>query len=220
MFRCHVPVRFVQCIEEGSMPHFIHSLVARLASMAIVLAAVMAGPAVAQDATDYLGVPGPIQYDGTDYVLAWSSKPSPRYTKQEYLPAGQAPESYEKMLLVEVLIGDIDVLGAATAQMDTLKQRKQTDPLVNMDLIRNEATGEAILDFIVSSKDDNGEYIVEWNAYRYASHADAEGTPGVLLFATSHRAYGGDNSRAFLTGLKDLRPAQIGLLANATLPGR
>lgn len=62
-------------------PHF-----ARFATAAIVAASLAIAPAMAQEVTDYLGVPGPIVFDGTDYLLAWTSQPNPQYTKQEYLP--------------------------------------------------------------------------------------------------------------------------------------
>ncbi len=163
---------------------------------------------VSADTVDRLGVPGPISFDGKDFQLAWSSQPSPGYFKQEYVPAGQAVETYESMLLLEVVAAGVDVKGALAAQVQMLNQRKGSDPLLNMDVLQNEQTGEAILDFIVSSKDDKGEYIVEWNAYRYAPQGD-----GVMLFAISHRGYGNEGARTFLGNLRAVRPDQINKLA-------
>ncbi|HTN61741.1 MAG TPA: hypothetical protein VL147_09315, partial [Devosia sp.] len=160
----------------------------RFATAAVVTVVLAVSPVMAQQVTDYLGVPGPIAFDGTDYLLAWSSQPTPQYTKQEYVPVGQTPESYGSMVMVEFLAADMTPAAMANAQVDLLNQRKQTDPLVNMNLIQNEGTGEVILDFIVSSKDADGEYIVEWNAYRYASTETGEGQAGGMLFAISHRA--------------------------------
>lgn len=40
-------------------------------------------PAMAQQATDYLGVPGPLTVGDTDYILSSSSQPSEGYFKQE-----------------------------------------------------------------------------------------------------------------------------------------
>ncbi|MHA6690908.1 hypothetical protein [Devosia sp. A449] len=191
----------------------------RLASAAVVVAASLAAmPVIAQDVTDYLGVPGPIAFGDTDYLLAWSSQPDGQYTKQEYLPAGQTPEAYDSMILVEFLAADLTPLAMASAQVELLNDRKQTDPLVNMDLIENEATGEVILDFIVSTKDENGEYIVEWNAYRYANAESSDGQIGGLLFAISHRAYGNDAAKEFLGTLKGFKGTQMQALATAALP--
>lgn len=180
-------------------------------------AALWLAPVQAQT-TDHLGLPGPIALAGDSYALAWSARPAENHTKQEYLPPGETPDSYNRMLLVETVAGDIGVMDAVRAQAEMLTQRKASDPLANMDIVQNEATGEALLDFIVSSKDEAGEYIVEWNAYRYAPLAEAAGGPGVMLFGVSHRAYGNEAAKTFLQGLSTLRPTQIRALAEAPLP--
>jgi hypothetical protein len=182
---------------------------------ALCLAAIMATPLSAQTKiVDHLGVPGPIRFDGTDFELAWSTRTGAGYVKQEYLPKGQSPQTYTRMVMVEALAGNTTPLDAASAQMKSLNQRKANDPLVNMSVIKNDKTGEVLLDFIVSAKNERGETIVEWNAYRYAGR----GRAGLLLFAISHRAYGSQDARAFLAELKQKRPAQIDSLAKASLP--
>lgn len=188
----------------------------RLPAFCLLVAAVLASASVParSDATDRIGVPGPISFDGTDYVLAWSSNPSEGYYKQEYVPAGQTVETYTRMVLVEAAAGT-DVTTVLAAQVDMLNKRKASDPLVNMDIIMNDRTGEAVLDFIMSAKDEQGAYIVEWNAYRYSPLPDDK---GVSLFAISHRAYGDDDVRAFLGNLRTVRPGQINALAQAPAP--
>ncbi|HEV2507124.1 MAG TPA: hypothetical protein VGV39_28895 [Mesorhizobium sp.] len=184
---------------------------------ALLAIVTIAAPAAAQ-VTDFLGVPGPLAFDGKSYQLAWTSRPSQNYTKQEYVPAGQRVESYDQMLLVELVTGGVTVGNAVGAQVDMLKKRKASDPLVNFDVLQNNATKEVLLDFILSGRDSKGEPIVEWNAYRYAPYKDASGKSGVLLFAISQRAYGDESSTAFLRSLKQLRPAQRAALAKADLP--
>lgn len=170
----------------------------------------------AQDNAERLGVPGPVQFDGTAYALAWSSHPAPNYFKQEYLPQGQRVEDYTSMLIIELAVG-VDVSTALAAQVNMLNTRRTTDPLVNFDVLQNEKSGEAVLDFIISSKDTQGQYIVEWNAYRYSPWTDGK-QEGVALFAISHRAYGNEDSRAFMSRLQSLRPQQISLITRQTLP--
>jgi hypothetical protein len=187
-----------------------------IAGPALVAGIMSLAPAAAAQVVDHLGLPGPIQFGGKAFSLAWSSKPRADYIKQEYLPAGQQPQSYRQMLLVERVAGSLKVMDAVRVQAQMLQNRKATDPLVNMGLIQNQASGEALLDFIVSSKDPAGNLVIEWNAYRYAP-APA-GRPGVMLFGASHRAYGAENAEAFLTQLKTLRPAQISALTKAPLP--
>lgn len=195
-----------------SIPRF-----ARRLGLMLLALGLLTIPALPQT-TDRLGVPGPIDFEGETYSLAWSSQPSANYIKQEYVPAGQSAERYEQMVLVETVTGDVAVMDAVRVQVDMLNQRKASDPLVNMDLIQNEAAGEALLDFIVGSKDTDGQYIVEWSAYRYARYSDASGNPGVMLFGISRRAYGNEASKDFLTRLKTLRPGWIRALTQVRLP--
>jgi hypothetical protein len=145
--------------------------VIRFAAAAFVLIQFVlhiAGPAWSGDVVDRLSVPGPIRFNAGSYQLSWSSHPSPYYYKQEYLPAGQTSEHFQHMVLIEAVVQGPNVEGAVSAQVNMLNRRKSTDPLVNLAVIKDPKSGEIILDFIVSSEDNKGEAIVEWNAYRYA----------------------------------------------------
>lgn len=190
------------------------SYAAFVAMLLAVMALLTVTVAMAQPATDYLKVPGPIEIAGDRYDLAWSSAPRPGYYKQEYLPAGETPGRHSRMVLLEVITNGVDVSGALRAQVASLNARKPNDPLVNMSVIRNERNGEALLDFILSSKRSDGQYIVEWNAYRYMPLAGG----GVVLFGLSRRAEGDAAARAFLGGLKGLRPQLVDAMARQSPP--
>lgn len=174
-------------------------------------------PALAQDATDYLGVPGPITLGGTTYALSWSSNPSEGYFKQEYLPKGAVPETYDSMVMVEFLATDRPIAEVIAAQTAMVEQRKATDPVANVAIFQNENNGETVLDFLISAKDENGEFILEWNGYRYVE-AEFDNQPGALLFAISERAYGNEASEEFLKGLRDFKAERILDLTRADLP--
>lgn len=185
--------------------------------MALLVAALslcLLTPAMAQQARDYLNIPGPISIAGDTYNLAWSSAPRPGYFKQEYLPPGETPGKHSRMVLVEVVGQGVDVQGALKAQISMLNARKASDPLVNMSVIRNERSGEVLLDFVLSSKRPDGQYIVEWNAYRYMPF---EGR-GVTLLGLSRRVEGNDAAKTFLVGLKALRPQLNNALAQYQAP--
>jgi hypothetical protein len=182
-----------------------------------LLLLVIARSALSEDAVDRLSVPGPIDFNAASYRLSWSAHPSPDYYKQEYLPAGQTSEHFERMLLVEAIARGVDVNGVVTAQVNRLNRRKATDPTVNFAIVKNPKTGEVILDFVLSDDSDKTGLIVEWNAYRYTSLNDAKGHSGVALFGISRRAYG-DDTTEFLRGLKAARPAEIDALAKYPLP--
>jgi hypothetical protein len=174
-------------------------------------------PAHSAETIDRIGVPGQLEFAGRGFELAWSARPAPTYFKQEYVPPAETVERFENMILVEAHRGDWRVEDALMPQLEMLQARRQSDPLVNFDVIQNPATGEAILDFIMSATGPDGVQVVEWNAYRYAISSDANGGRALLLFGISRRAYG-DDVTAFLTELKFKRRADIDALATLRLP--
>jgi hypothetical protein len=183
----------------------IASRIGRMMVCLLVISGAVMMPALGQSAKDRLGVPGPISFQGTKFALVWSASPAAGYIKQEYLPTGQKLERYDQMFMIESQSAATPD-GAAAAQIAMLKTRKQSDPTVNYDIIRNNATGDIILDFILS---DPRAGIVEWNAYRYVRLGKSG---GVALYAISRRAYG-DKARDFLAALKQNRPPAIQALA-------
>ena len=183
-------------------------LLPRLAAVAVA-AAFLLMPALAQE--DAVGIPGPIVFEDVEFGLAWTSNPEPTYFKQEYLPEGEELESYEQMFLIDVLTEGATPEQAAGQMAAALEQRKADDPVVNFELIANEATGEYIIDFILSDS-STGITIIEWNAYRYVPHGE-----GLTLFAISRRGYD-DGATAFIQGLAEWRTGTIDALASMELP--
>jgi len=190
----------------------------RLVAAALTLF-LFAGTAARADdpAVDRLLVPGPITFGPDTYKLSWSSHPSTNYYKQEYLPDGQTSEHFSRMVLVEATLPGADVARVAASQVQWLDNRKATDPVVNYAILKNAKSGEVILDFVLSADGPKADYVVEWDAYRYAPLAQKDGKAGVLLFGISRRAYG-DDTTDFLRALKSTRPQEIDALAKYKLP--
>jgi hypothetical protein len=176
---------------------------------AVAVSLILALPVTAQE--EALGIPGPIVFEDTSFDLVWTSHPSDTYYKQEYLPAGEALESYSQMFMVDVLVEGATPESAAADMIAGLKERQASDPVVNFDMIGNEATGELILDFLLSDS-SSGTVIVEWNAYRYVPYGD-----GLALFAISRRGYD-DDASAFIGRLAEWRTGSIEALAAMELP--
>lgn len=175
----------------------------------IAFACISASAVLAQE--DAVGVPGPLMFEGESFDLAWTSHPTETFYKQEYVPAGQTVEAYDAMFMIDVLVDGPTPDVAANTMVQSLTERKTTDPVVNFEVIKNEATGEVILDFTLSS-DDGQTLIVEWNAYRYVP---VDG--GLAMFGISRRGYD-DGATDFLTELKATRTSGIQALAEMELP--
>ena len=176
---------------------------------AIIASTILVAPVLAQE--DAIGVPGPIAFEGTEFSLVWTSHPAETYYKQEYLPDGEAVDAYSQMFMVDVLTQGATPESAAADMIASLEQRKADDPVVNYDMIANDATGELILDFLLSDT-STGTVIVEWNAYRYVPYGD-----GLALFAISRRGYD-DQASGFIGDLGEWRTSSIEALAAMELP--
>lgn len=166
----------------------------------------------AEVVVDQLSVPGPLRVDEVDYLLVWSARPTPTYYKQEYVAATETADRYQRMVLVELVVGDDDMDSVVAAQVQMIEARKASDPVANIAVMKSEVTGETIADFLLSARLPSGEDVVEWNAYRYLPHAE-----GVMLFGLSRRAYGED-AVTFLKGLGAERIRVIQSLAAMDMP--
>jgi hypothetical protein len=157
----------------------------------------------ADGAIDYLSVPGPISVNQLNYDLAWSSHPKDNFYIQEYFPAGETPEHYSNMVLLQAFIGSKSAKELVGALMRQIEERGKTDPLVHHELFQSDAgKDEYLIDFLMS--EGAAGDTVEWNAYHYKAFTDKSGRTGVLLFGISRRAYG-EQVRPFLIGLKTER---------------
>ncbi|AOW10028.1 hypothetical protein [Flavobacterium gilvum] len=165
----------------------------------------------AQNLKNYFSIPE-ISLSNTVYKLAWSSHPNAIYYKHEYLSAGEKPESFKTMVMMEAITKDLPIEKVVGLKESELQERKKTDKVCNYQITTNSKTGEYMIDFLMSSGD-----IVEWNAYRYKKISDAKGNPTILLFALTKRGYGNDITN-FLNGLKTNRIDWINLTWNYKLP--
>jgi hypothetical protein len=110
------------------------------------------------------------------------------------------------MISIEVLINDVRLNDVYESKIKEIIKRKELDPLANYQLLKNEAKGEYLLDFLMYQ---NG--IIEWNAYKYVSYNDKKNKKGVLLFAYTQRFFeGGEfNIDSFSKFIKEDRTEMI-----------
>ena len=163
--------------------------------------------------------PTSIQFSDTHYHLVWQSNPNPDYSKYEYLPQTQQLPYYHNMMMLERLSNGMTTPQVVQSQVEFITQRKQTDPVAQHRLISNEATGEFLLDFLLSADDPEQGTIIEWNAYRYIPQQGENGDDdAVLLLGYSARAYGDEEGRRFLLDLQQSRGQVIQALVSSGVP--
>ena len=165
---------------------------------------------------DYLHLPGPIEFDGSSYRLAWTAHPSKNYYKQEYIPKRNEVEHYHKMVFLDVVVDTGNLRDVVRAKLLQLELRKRKDSVVNYKLLQKPDSTEYVLDFVLSDGEPLLD-VVEWDVYRYKAFVDSSGHKGYVVFANSLRAYGGEIDGFFGT-LGATRKRVIALMAKYGMP--
>lgn len=167
---------------------------------------------------DYLTVPGPVVFNKQTYQLSWSSHPSANFYKQEYIQKGDSADRFTSMVLLDVMTGNVNVKSIAAAKLAELKKMKESNPVINYNSFNNPATGEYMIDFLLTANGADGKMsIAERNVYRYVSFTDKAGKKGVLLFGVSTRSYG-DDITPFLVSLKTTKQLLVNEVAAYKVP--
>jgi len=163
--------------------------------------------------------PQSVRFNNTAYSLAFQQHPMPGYSQYAYLSKGDKFPYYRHILMLEWLVNDLTVEEMVESQIEMLDQRKEDGDLtVNYRLIKNEASGEYLLDFVLSNDDPKVGGITEWNAYRYVPYTDDDGEEGGMIYGYSARGYGADGGRNFLLGLNKQRASITQALAGSEVP--
>ncbi len=169
--------------------------------------------------TEFLSVPGPIVFDSKTYVLNWSAHPNANYYKQEYLVKSDRTDKYNTMLLLDVITGKQDLKDIVGTKIAEINKMKETNPIINYEIIHNPKTDEYILDFLLTANAADGSIsIIERNVYRYKSFIDTAGNKAAMLFGVSVRGYGATAANKFLTSLKSNRKDLMNKVSQYKLP--
>lgn len=167
--------------------------------------------------TDYLGLAKPILFDEGSYNLAWSAHPTDNYYKQEYLAQGDTLDRFKRLIIVDVLVGNMKLEDVVASMVDRLNKLKASNPVVHYQTFERE--GEIMLDFLLSQDTPDGKYLsmIERDVYRYKTVTDKNGQKAVLLFGVSDRAYG-DGIDDFFKNLKEHRYDLINAVGTFDIP--
>jgi hypothetical protein len=170
-----------------------------------------------QDVKNYYNIPDILTFDNVQYKLVASYHPEESYYKQEYIPAGESADHFNKMLFIDFARTDATPREMLDLKAKEIQDRKKSDPVVNYEIMENNAKGEYMFDFILSDTKDGRITVVERNIYRYKYYTDKAGHRGVLLFAISQRGYDKDIT-SFFKNLKNTRVDDINKVGLYNIP--
>ena len=164
---------------------------------------------------NYFGIQGPITIQKNTYRLAWTSHPTPAHYMQEYLTVGDGFPKYKSMVTVDFLLGELNLDAAVASKIRDLEALKKTNPVVQYNVLTNDASDEQIIDCLIVT--DEQENLAERDVYRYKVIRTKSGKRGMLLLMVSDRKYGAA-IMPFLTQLKADKNLLISEVAKLPMP--
>ena len=134
----------------------------------------------AQDVPDLLSIPGPIEYDGTEYFLTWSKPMSKTLSRQQYLPSDERIEDFTKLLDFSYFNKEIEMELAVRQKVEGIQQREKSDKFAKVNVIESP---------------EKGDSFIEYNVYRFKTY-DNGTNKSFLILAHATRMYGDLKSSA------------------------
>ena len=155
----------------------------------------------AQDETviDVLSVPGPIEFNNTEFLLAWSKQPSKTLFRQQFLPRDEKIEDYNQLLDFSFFNKEIDIELAVRQKVESIQKREEKDKFAKVNVTESPTGDEFIVDYFISEAPENGDSYVEYNVYRFKKFENGAQKSFLILFYST-RIYGDLKSSAKALG--------------------
>ena len=144
---------------------------------------------------DLLSIPGPIDYDGTEYFLTWSKPMSKTLFRQQYLPIDERIEDFVQLLDFSFFTKEIEMELAVRQKVEGIQQREKTDRYAKVNVVESPDGTEYIVDYFISESPANGDSYIEYNVYRFKNYTKGA-EKSFLILAHSKRMYGDLKSSA------------------------
>lgn len=164
-----------------------------------------------------IGLKGPIDFNKTEFTLAWSQKPNANYFVQEYVPKNETVEKFNELITVNVFVLNTTVENAVQQKINELIKRKETDKVCNFNVIESPDGKESILDCLLSVEKNGDLDIVEFIIYRYKQIELENHQKALLIYSYSKRSYD-KNIMKFLKGLSTERENLLNVMIAKEMP--
>ncbi|MGC4129782.1 MAG: hypothetical protein QM564_09550 [Bergeyella sp.] len=143
----------------------------------------------AQDGVvERISVPGPIEFNGTEFFLSWSKQNSKTLTVQEFLPKDEKIEDFEQLLNFSYFNRDIEPEDAVRAKVESVQKIMEKDKFASVNVTESPDGKEFIVDYTLSVSEGENNYL-EYNIYRFKKYPEKENKP-LLVLSYAKRIYG------------------------------
>lgn len=161
-----------------------------LKKLGLIVALIFISLVKAQDnVPDILSIQGPIDYDGTEFLLTWSKQASKTLFKQQFLPRDEKIEDFTQLLDFSYFNKEIEMELAVRQKVESIQQRQAKDKFAKVDVSESPDGSEYIVDYFISESPAKDEPFVEYNVYRFKNY-DNNGKKSFLILSYAKRVYG------------------------------
>lgn len=144
---------------------------------------------------DLISVPGPIDLDGTEFLLSWSKQPSKTLYRQQFLPRDEQIENFTQLLDFSFFNKEIDIELAVRQKVESIQNRAEKDKFAKVNVSESPDGKEYIVDYFISEAPSKGDSYIEYNVYRFKKF-DAGTQKSFLILSYAKRSYGDLKSAA------------------------
>lgn len=147
------------------------------------------------DVVDILSIPGPIEFNDTEFFLEWSKQPSKTLFRQQYLPRDEQIENFTQLLDFSYFNKEIDIELAVRQKVESIQKREGKDKFAKVNVTESPDGKEFIVDYFISEEPEKGDAYIEYNVYRFKQYEiNTQKSFLILFYAT--RQYGDLKSSA------------------------
>lgn len=144
---------------------------------------------------DLLAIPGPIEYNDTEFLLSWSKQSSKTLFRQQYLPRDERIEDFTQLLDFSFFNKEIEMDLAVRQKVEAIQQREEKDKFAKVNVTESPDGKEYIVDYFISEAPEKGNSFIEYNIYRFKQY-DNGTQKSFLILAYATRIYGDLKSAA------------------------
>ncbi|KIA85952.1 hypothetical protein [Kaistella jeonii] len=148
-----------------------------------------------ENVVDLISVPGPIDLDGTEFLLSWSKQPSKTLYRQQFLPRDEQIENFTQLLDFSFFNKEIDIELAVRQKVESIQSRAEKDKFAKVNVSESPDGKEYIVDYFISEAPSKGDSYVEYNVYRFKQF-DTGTQKSFLILSYAKRSYGDLKSAA------------------------
>ncbi len=131
-------------------------------------------------------------FNNSSFHLAFTDHSWDYYHIQEYVPPGQAVDSYTQMVTLLLFANHSSAHDAISGLVMELNERKKTVAVCNYETFDNADNNEYIIDLTVGETTGDNMMMIEFNVYRYTQVDLPDGRKAVFVYGYRRRSFEDD----------------------------